>query len=68
MRKIFGTVGGAAGAAFAVLRRATAQETAATVTVDGGDVSSSTNLTISTDGGTAIADASGGDNNFAFVS
>ncbi len=36
--------------------------------IDGGDVSSSTTLTISSDGGTAIADASGGDGNFAFVS
>ena len=36
--------------------------------IDGGDVSSSTTLTIDSDGGTAIADASGGDGNFAFVS
>jgi len=38
------------------------------VAVDGGSVSSSTSLNISADGGTAIADASGGDSNFAFVS
>jgi len=38
------------------------------VAVYGGDVSSSTTLDISADGGTAIADASGGDDNFAFVS
>jgi len=38
------------------------------VAIDGGDVSSSTSIGISSDGGTAIADASGGDNNFAFVS
>jgi len=38
------------------------------VAVDGGDVSSSTDIGISADGGTAIADASGGDDNFAFVS
>ncbi len=36
--------------------------------IDGGDVSSSTSLGISSDGGTAISDASGGDGNFAFVS
>jgi hypothetical protein len=40
----------------------------AAVAVDGGDVSNSTSLDISADGGTAISDASGGDNNFAFVS
>ena len=34
----------------------------------GGTVSSSTSVGISADGGVAIADASGGDNNFAFVS
>jgi hypothetical protein len=38
------------------------------VAIDGGDLSSSTSLTISSDGGTAISDASGGDDNFAFVS
>ncbi len=38
------------------------------VAVDLGDVSSSTTLSIDSDGGTAIADASGGDFNFAFVS
>jgi hypothetical protein len=38
------------------------------VAVDAGDVSSSTTLTLDADGGTAIADASGGDFNFAFVS
>ena len=36
--------------------------------IDGGDVSTTTSLDISADGGTAIADASGGDDNFAFVS
>jgi hypothetical protein len=38
------------------------------VAVDGGSVSSSTSIGISADGGTAIADASGGDDNFAFIS
>jgi hypothetical protein len=38
------------------------------VGVDGGMVSNSTNLGISANGGTAIADASGGDYNLAFVS
>lgn len=38
------------------------------VAIDGGEVSSSTSLTISADGGVALADASGGDDNFAFVS
>ncbi len=42
--------------------------TGGSVTVDGGDVSSSTSIGISADGGTAISDASGGDDNFAFVS
>ena len=36
--------------------------------IDGGDVTSATSLGISADGGVAIADASGGDGNFAFVS
>ena len=38
------------------------------VAVDGGDVTTTTDLDISADGGTAMADASGGDGNFAFVS
>jgi hypothetical protein len=38
------------------------------VAVDGGDVANSTWLDISANGGTAIADASGGDYNLAFVS
>ena len=38
------------------------------VAIDGGDVSSSTSISVSANGGTAIADASGGDYNFAFVS
>ena len=38
------------------------------VAIEGGDVSTSTSLGISADGGVAIADASGGDENFAFVS
>ena len=38
------------------------------VAIDGGNVSSNTTIGISADGGTAIADASGGDDNFAFVS
>jgi len=38
------------------------------VAIDGGDVTTSTSLTVSADGGVAIADASGGDGNFAFVS
>ena len=38
------------------------------VAVDAGDVSSSTSIGITADGGVAIADASGGDFNFAFVS
>ena len=54
--------GGNAGSAIGV------GDTSGAVAVDGGTVSSSTDLTISANGGTAIADASGGDNNFAFVS
>ena len=38
------------------------------VAIDGGTVTSSTDISISANGGVAIADASGGDNNFAFVS
>jgi hypothetical protein len=38
------------------------------VAVDGGAVANSTQLSISANGGTAIADASGGDYNLAFVS
>jgi len=38
------------------------------VAIAGGDVTSATSIDISADGGVAIADASGGDNNFAFVS
>ena len=38
------------------------------VAVDGGDVANSTTLGVSANGGTAIADASGGDYNLAFVS
>jgi hypothetical protein len=38
------------------------------VAVDGGASSSATNIAISANGGTAIADASGGDTNLAFVS
>ena len=42
--------------------------TGASVAVDGGDVGNSTTLSVSANGGTAIADASGGDYNLAFVS
>ena len=38
------------------------------VLIDGGIVTSSTSISVSANGGTAIADASGGDFNFAFVS
>ena len=38
------------------------------VAVDGGDMANSTNLNVTSNGGTAIADASGGDYNVAFVS
>ncbi|MDP9363067.1 MAG: hypothetical protein M3Q10_02345, partial [Chloroflexota bacterium] len=38
------------------------------VAIEGGDVTTSTSVGISADGGVAISDASGGDNNFAFVS
>ena len=54
--------GGNAGSAIGV------GDSSGAVAVDGGTVSSSTSLSISADGGTAIADASGGDSNFAFVS
>lgn len=43
-------------------------DTYGTVAVDGGAVSNSTSLDVSANGGTAIADASGGDYNLAFVS
>ena len=43
-------------------------DTSGSVWVDGGDVSNSTSLGITADGGTAIADASGGNYNLAFAS
>ncbi len=43
-------------------------DTVGAVAVDGGDMANSTNLNVSSNGGTAIADASGGDYNVAFVS
>ena len=43
-------------------------DTYGSVAVDGGAVANSTNLSVSANGGTAIADASGGDYNLAFVS
>ena len=42
-------------------------DTVGNVAVDGGAVANSTTLTISANGGTAIADASGGDYNVAFL-
>ena len=38
------------------------------VGVDGGDVANVTDIGVTANGGTAIADASGGDHNLAFVS
>ena len=43
-------------------------DTSGSVAVDGGDVANLTDLGITANGGTAIADASGGDYNLAFVS
>ena len=43
-------------------------DTYGTVAVDGGSVANTTDLSVSANGGTAIADASGGDYNLAFVS
>ncbi len=43
-------------------------DTSGSVAVDGGDVGNLTDLSITANGGTAIADASGGDYNLAFVS
>jgi hypothetical protein len=43
-------------------------DTVGSVGVDGGDVANLTDLSITASGGTAIADASGGDYNLAFVS
>jgi hypothetical protein len=43
-------------------------DTWGSVFADGGDVTNLTDLSISANGGTAIADASGGDYNLAFVS
>jgi hypothetical protein len=43
-------------------------DTYGSVWVDGGNVSNSTSVGITADGGTAIADASGGSYNVAFVS
>ena len=38
------------------------------VAADGGDITNLTNIDVTANGGTAIADASGGDYNLAFVS
>ena len=54
--------GGNAGSAIGV------GDTVGTVGVDGGTMANSTTLGISANGGTAIADDSGGDYNLAFVS
>jgi hypothetical protein len=43
-------------------------DTAGSVWVDGGDVANSTSIGVTASGGTAIADASGGSYNMAFVS
>ena len=43
-------------------------DTSGSVAVDGGSVANLTDLSITANGGTAIADASGGDYNLAFVS
>ena len=43
-------------------------DTAGSVAVDGGAMANTTNLNVSAAGGTAIADASGGDYNVSFVS
>ena len=43
-------------------------DTSGSVAVDGGTVGNLTDLNITANGGTAIADASGGDYNLAFVS
>ena len=43
-------------------------DTVGTVGVDGGSVANLTDIGITANGGTAIADASGGDYNLAFVS
>jgi hypothetical protein len=43
-------------------------DTQGSVAVDGGSVANLTDLSITANGGTAIADASGGDYNLAFVS
>ncbi|MDQ3694038.1 MAG: hypothetical protein M3464_10460 [Chloroflexota bacterium] len=43
-------------------------DTYGSVAVDGGAIANATSLDVSVDGGTAIADASGGDYNIAFVS
>ena len=54
--------GGNAGSAIGV------GDTWGNVGVDGGTMANSTQLSVSANGGTAIADASGGDYNLAFVS
>jgi hypothetical protein len=54
--------GGNAGSAIGV------GDTVGSVAVDGGTMANLTDLSISANGGTAIADASGGDYNLAFVS
>ena len=43
-------------------------DTVGAVDVDGGDVGNATEIAVTADGGTGIADASGGTNNLSFVS
>ena len=57
------SVGGNAGNAIGV-----GDTSGGSVGVDGGDVANLTDLGVTANGGTAIADASGGDYNLAFVS
>jgi hypothetical protein len=54
--------GGNAGSAIGI------GDTVGTVAADGGTMANSTTLSVSANGGTAIADASGGSYNLAFVS
>ena len=52
----------------AAMPAAPSGDTSGTVAVDGGSMANSTTLGITANGGTAIADASGGSYNLAFVS
>lgn len=64
---VFATVFTLVGGSFAFTAVDVAADDCGGVTISGGSVSNSTNISIDANGGTAIGDASGGDDNIAFT-